>query len=100
MLHKIASLVGQNVDGMSVDLRTYDENGSLHYPEFYPNPVMGKLQTVEIRKIKDREGNITPWLYWMWHPTGLNLPWACGYSGIANKWDKYYIKEKEAHHEG
>jgi len=92
-IHKIASLVGQNVDGMSVDLRTCDEYGTPEYPELDPNPVMGVLKSVEIRKIKDRNGIPRPWLYWTWDPTGLNLPWACGYSGIAHEWDKYYIEE-------
>lgn len=93
-LHKIAELVGKNVSGIVFDLRTRKADGSLTY-DFDKNPIIGHLEKVEVRmeKIGQRDTQKSPWLYWTWDGWGKPDGYNCGFSGIANHWDDYFLEE-------
>lgn len=103
MLHKIKDLVGKDIAGMRVDLRSRNADGTLKYHEEIHGsfPVIAPLKSVEIRmeKIGSRDKEKSPWLYWTWETNnitdgnGLNRSYGCGYSGTARNMDDYYLEE-------
>ncbi len=90
LLH-IVELITRPVEGLVVDIRTRNADGSLRYDwQDKDGPRLVKMKSVEVRKQKD--GN---WLYWTWDKNPNAVAFDCGYSGIrmdSKDLDEYYIE--------
>jgi len=96
-LLRIIDLVGKDVSGIKVDLRTRLKNGSFRYAGVEPlNPVISMLKTVEFRQEKVGAHKKHRWLYWTWDTRTLNHEMQCGYSGTASDdMNEIYLKREE-----
>lgn len=68
----IIELVGKDVNGIVVDIRTVNPDGSLRYEHTEKEgPHMVTLRKVELKRKSDGQ-----WLFWRWDG------YSCGFSGI------------------
>lgn len=95
MLRPILDMVGQDVKGLLVDIRTRNADGSLRY-EHRASDTDPTRKMIEVRfrweKIHHTDAKKAQWLYWYWEKgTGS---FDCGFSGCANRheWADYYLE--------
>lgn len=95
MLRSILTMVGQDVTGLVVDIRTRNADGSLRYEHLEKNTDYArKLIKVCFKreKLHAKDAEKADWLYWYWEKGTHEFD--CGFSGCANReeWPQYYLE--------
>lgn len=98
MLKPILGMVGQDVTGLVVDIRSRNADGSLRYEHTAKDTdYMRKLIKVCFKreKIHARDAEKVDWLYWYWEK-GTH-EYDCGFAGTANceEWPQYHLEVSE-----
>jgi hypothetical protein len=87
---KIAHLVGQDLSGLTFDIRTREKKNVL-YPDLYPNPLVCQGEFLKVC-FKKEDG--IKWLYWDWSKSPFRDTYkkgfSCYYSGVAGRRIKSY----------
>jgi hypothetical protein len=93
MLTRILDMVGDNVKGKRVDIRSRLPDGSLMYPAQDDGPLDSHVR--ELERVYFKRENKRKWLYWQWKSNGSLADQRCCYSGLGNPqdWAKYHIEE-------
>ena len=85
-LTKISDLAGKK--NIKADWRTRRKDGSLRYPEGFPEEIIVSLD------VKTKNIGGTKWVYWHWDPSKMPEKYRtnCGYSGISEyHFDDYFL---------